>query len=91
MWREPKVFLPVPAHIRFTGFFTEAYGGALVSIIHSYTNNGDPFVRKFTDQLLEEVRRKIMSNRIVSPHKHEPGLKTFFHDPPEVDFLRRVI
>ena len=31
-------------------------GGALVNLIHSYTENGDPFVRKFTDQLLEEVR-----------------------------------
>lgn len=30
-------------------------GGALVNLIHSYTENGDPFVRKFTDQLLEEV------------------------------------
>jgi len=37
------------------GFSVGACGGALVSIIHSYTNNGDPFVRKFTDQLLEEV------------------------------------
>ena len=39
-----------------------AYGGALVSIIHSYTDNGDPFVRKFTDQLLEEVRRQMIWN-----------------------------
>lgn len=33
----------------------ESQGGALVNLIHSYTDNGDPFVRKFTDQLLEEV------------------------------------
>ena len=33
----------------------DAQGGALVNLIHSYTDNGDPFVRKFTDQLLEEV------------------------------------
>ena len=32
-----------------------AHGGALVNLIHGYTDNGDPFVRKFTDQLLEEV------------------------------------
>lgn len=37
----------------------DAHGGALVSIIHSYTDNGDPFVRKFTDQLLEEVFRQL--------------------------------
>ena len=37
------------------GLSVDAHGGALVSIIHGYTDNGDPFVRKFTDQLLEEV------------------------------------
>lgn len=35
--------------------FQDTQGGALVNLIHSYTANGDPFVRKFTDQLLEEV------------------------------------
>ena len=48
--------------------FVEAYGGALVSTIHGYTDNGDPFVRKFTDQLLEEVRGNLTLNHIVSPH-----------------------
>lgn len=33
----------------------DSHGGALVNIIHGYTENGDPFVRKFTDQLLEDV------------------------------------
>ena len=33
----------------------DAQGGALVNLIHGYTDNGDPFVRKFTDALLEEV------------------------------------
>ncbi|KAF8974520.1 gamma-tubulin complex, DGRIP91/SPC98 component [Flammula alnicola] len=35
----------------------DSQGGALVNLIHSYTDNGDPFVRKFTDELLEEVSR----------------------------------
>ncbi|KAK2466247.1 hypothetical protein APHAL10511_001889 [Amanita phalloides] len=35
----------------------DAHGGALVNLIHGYTDNGDPFVRKFTDQLLEEVSK----------------------------------
>ncbi|PWN97436.1 hypothetical protein FA09DRAFT_330596 [Tilletiopsis washingtonensis] len=35
----------------------DAHGGALVSLIHSYTFNGDPFIRKFTAQLLEEVSK----------------------------------
>ncbi|SPO36125.1 related to Spindle pole body component alp6 [Pseudozyma flocculosa] len=34
-----------------------AHGGAIVSLIHSYTFNGDPFIRKFTSQLLDEVSR----------------------------------
>lgn len=34
----------------------DSHGGALVNLIHSYTDNGDPFVRRFTDELLEEVR-----------------------------------
>ncbi|KAJ7068312.1 gamma-tubulin complex, component 3 [Mycena amicta] len=34
-----------------------AQGGALVNLIHGYTDNGDPFVRKFTDQLLEDVSK----------------------------------
>ena len=34
----------------------DAQGGALVSLINGYTDHGDPFVRKFTDQMLEEVR-----------------------------------
>jgi len=37
--------------------FVDAHGGALVNLIHGYTDNGDPFIRKFTDQLLEEVPR----------------------------------
>ncbi|KIK68101.1 hypothetical protein GYMLUDRAFT_191161 [Collybiopsis luxurians FD-317 M1] len=35
----------------------ESQGGALVNLIHSYTDNGDPFIRKFTDELLEEVSK----------------------------------
>lgn len=35
---------------------SESHGGALVNLIHGYADNGDPFVRQFTDQLLEEVK-----------------------------------
>lgn len=31
------------------------YGGALVSKIHAHTSHGDPFVRRFMEQVLEEV------------------------------------
>jgi gamma-tubulin complex component 3 len=45
---------------------TGAHGGALVNLIHGYTDNGDPFVRKFTDQLLEEVNDPYMKLSIAS-------------------------
>ncbi|KZP17293.1 gamma-tubulin complex, component 3, partial [Athelia psychrophila] len=35
----------------------DTQGGALVNLIHGYTDNGDPFVRHFTDHLLEEVSK----------------------------------
>ncbi|EKM59180.1 uncharacterized protein PHACADRAFT_205357 [Phanerochaete carnosa HHB-10118-sp] len=38
-------------------YSADTHGGALVNLIHGYTDNGDPFVRKFTDQLLEEVSK----------------------------------
>lgn len=33
-----------------------SYGGALVSKIHAHTSHGDPIVRDFMEQVLEEVR-----------------------------------
>ncbi len=35
----------------------DAHGGSLVSLIHSYTFNGDPFIRRFTSGLLDEVSK----------------------------------
>ncbi|PWZ00995.1 hypothetical protein BCV70DRAFT_205609 [Testicularia cyperi] len=35
----------------------DAHGGSLISLIHSYTFNGDPFIRKFTSRLLDEVSK----------------------------------
>ena len=35
----------------------DTHGGALVNLIHGYAENGDPFIRKFTNQLLEEVSK----------------------------------
>ena len=45
-----------------------AKGGALVSLIHGNTNNGDPFVRSFTDQLLEEVRLQFFFTHSALAH-----------------------
>ncbi|UZJ56411.1 hypothetical protein CBS101457_005731 [Exobasidium rhododendri] len=35
----------------------DSHGGAVVSMIHSYTFNGDPFIRKFTAEILEQVSK----------------------------------
>ncbi len=53
-----------------TGMVTDAHGGALVNLIHGYAENGDPFIRKFTNQLLEEVP-------VVSPARRYFALTPF--------------
>ena len=50
----------------------DAQGGALVSLIHGYTDNGDPFIRKFTDSLLEDVSTD-------GPNGHSSDLCSRFH------------
>lgn len=40
----------------------DAHGGLLVSLIHSYTFNGDPFIRKFTSGLLDEVSKPFFNS-----------------------------
>jgi len=35
----------------------DSTGGAIVSLIHSYTFNGDPFIRQFTAEILEQVSK----------------------------------
>ena len=44
-----------PVDAEHSSLLLDTHGGALVNLIHSYTENGDPFIRQFTDQLLEEV------------------------------------
>lgn len=54
---------------------TAAHGGALVSKIHKHTAHGDPFVRQFTDQILEEVSKPFFSTLqrwISSGELHDP-------------------
>ncbi|KAI9592455.1 Spc98 family-domain-containing protein [Syncephalis fuscata] len=51
-------------------------GGALVSQIHAYSNHGDPFIRQFVDETLEEVskpfyemlQRWIYEGELEDPH-----------------------
>ncbi|CDZ98040.1 Gamma-tubulin complex, DGRIP91/SPC98 component [Phaffia rhodozyma] len=39
-----------------------SHGGALVSRIHVYTENGDPFARKFADEVLEQVSKPFFNS-----------------------------
>ncbi|KIJ70589.1 hypothetical protein HYDPIDRAFT_105325 [Hydnomerulius pinastri MD-312] len=64
----------------------DAQGGALVNLIHSYTDNGDPFVRKFTDQLLEEVSKPFFSTLhkwLFSGELYDPYNEFFVSVDPE--------
>ncbi|TFK75864.1 gamma-tubulin complex DGRIP91/SPC98 component [Pluteus cervinus] len=58
----------------------ETHGGALVNLIHGYTDNGDPFVRRFTDQLLEEVSKPFFATLhkwLFSGELYDPFLEFF--------------
>lgn len=58
----------------------DTHGGALVNLIHGYADNGDPFVRRFTDQLLEEVSKPFFSSLhkwLFSGELYDPFLEFF--------------
>ncbi|KAH9077122.1 gamma-tubulin complex DGRIP91/SPC98 component [Lactarius deliciosus] len=71
----------------------DTHGGALVNIIHSYTENGDPFVRNFTDQLLEEVSKpffETLQKWLFSGELYDPYLEFFVTVDPELAHLQYV-
>ncbi|KAG8821864.1 Microtubule-nucleating Tub4p (gamma-tubulin) complex component [Serendipita sp. 399] len=59
-------------------------GGALVSLIYGYTDNGDPFVRVFTDQLLEEILQKWL----FAGELHDPYSEFFVAENPELAHIQ---
>lgn len=64
-------------------------GGALVNLIHGYTDNGDPFVRKFTDQLLEEVSKPFFSTLhrwLFSGELYDPFNEFFVAMDPDIQY-----
>ncbi|OSX60169.1 hypothetical protein POSPLADRAFT_1047637 [Postia placenta MAD-698-R-SB12] len=70
-----------------------AHGGALVNLIHGYADNGDPFVRKFTDQLLEEVSKPFFSTLhkwLFSGELNDPFSEFFVAVDPELAHLQYV-
>ncbi|GAC97338.1 hypothetical protein PHSY_004923 [Pseudozyma hubeiensis SY62] len=56
----------------------DAHGGSLVSLIHSYTFNGDPFIRRFTSGLLDEVSKPFFHS--LSLWIYEGELQDPFHE-----------
>ncbi|KIM53815.1 hypothetical protein SCLCIDRAFT_1222528 [Scleroderma citrinum Foug A] len=72
----------------------DAQGGALVNLIHSYTDNGDPFVRKFTDQLLEEVSQPFFSTLhkwLFSGELYDPYNEFFVAVNPELAHVQYLL
>lgn len=69
----------------------DSSGGALVSLIYGYTDNGDPFVRNFTDQLLEEVSKpffQTLQKWLFAGELHDPYLEFFVAANPELSHLQ---
>ncbi|KAK8861575.1 hypothetical protein IAR55_002397 [Kwoniella newhampshirensis] len=68
-----------------------AHGGALVSKIHSHTRHGDPLIRNFTDQILEDVSKPFFATLqrwIFSGELHDPFQEFFVQLNPENSSLR---
>ncbi|EPT03667.1 hypothetical protein FOMPIDRAFT_1028525 [Fomitopsis schrenkii] len=68
-----------------------AHGGALVNLIHGYADNGDPFIRKFTDQLLEEVSKPFFAalhKWLFSGELVDPFSEFFVAVDPELAHLQ---
>ncbi|KAH7887757.1 gamma-tubulin complex, component 3 [Phlebopus sp. FC_14] len=72
----------------------ETQGGALVNLIHSYTDNGDPFVRMFTDQLLEEVSKPFFSTLhkwLFSGELYDPYNEFFVSVDPDLAHVQYLL
>ncbi|TFY63403.1 hypothetical protein EVJ58_g3277 [Rhodofomes roseus] len=68
-----------------------AHGGALVNLIHGYADNGDPFIRKFTDQLLDEVSKPFFATLhkwLFSGELVDPFSEFFVAVDPELAHLQ---
>ena len=62
----------------------------MVNLIHGYAENGDPFIRRFTNQLLEEVSPPVSSVGELS-HDRLLGFKTVLRYLAQMAILRRII
>lgn len=59
-------------------------GGGLLSQIHAYTENGDPFVKQFASQILEDVSRpffRFLASWIYEGELIDPNQEFFIERP----------
>ncbi|CAL1700978.1 unnamed protein product [Somion occarium] len=68
----------------------DTHGGALVNLIRGYADNGDPFVRKFTDQLLEEPFFSMLHKWLFSGELNDPFFEFFVAVDPELAHVQYV-
>jgi gamma-tubulin complex component 3 len=69
----------------------ETHGGALVNLIHGYTSTGDPFVRTFTDQLLEDVSTPFFASLhrwLFAGELYDPFREFFVAVDPELESVQ---
>ncbi|WWC68620.1 uncharacterized protein I206_102550 [Kwoniella pini CBS 10737] len=69
----------------------KVHGGALVSKIHKHTSHGDPLIRKFTDQILEEVSKPFFATLqrwIFAGDLNDPFKEFFVQLNPETVSVR---
>lgn len=62
-------------------------GGALVSLIHTYTSHGDPFIQHFSSKLLEDVSRPFFNTLrqwIYEGELHDPFDEFFVEVSPDL-------
>ena len=86
--RAPRPALPIQRDEQHT----DSHGGALVSLIHGHTSNGDPFVRSFTNELLEEVSKpffEILQKWLFAGELHDPYGEFFVAVDPEMAHLHQ--
>ncbi|VDB90091.1 unnamed protein product [Peniophora sp. CBMAI 1063] len=75
------------------GAARDTHGGALVNLIHGYTENGDPFVRQFTDHLLEEVSMPFFATLqkwLFSGELYDPYNEFFVGVDPDLAHVQYV-
>jgi gamma-tubulin complex component 3 len=73
---------------------SDTRGGALVNLIHGYTATGDPFVRGFTDRLLEDVSAPffvVLARWLFAGELVDPFVEFFVAVDPELERVQYAV